>query len=161
GCHCSRHRWRRSQFLPARPCLRYPSCLAVHCFRSLFRTCSISAAFAPKPRRDRTSIDRSHRRTRFPGSGPRRPRIFFVGAVERSIVWPIQADAGYDEERSAVAEVVRLMAFSPTLSQLVLVITAAALFYAAVADLKEFKIRNELILVLVGLFVVHASLSGR
>src|SRR5499427_7274151 len=77
------------------------------------------------------------------------------------MAWPIQADAGYDEERSAVAEVVRLMAFSPTLSQLVLVITAAALFYVAVADLKEFKIRNELILVLVGLFVVHASLSGR
>ena len=77
------------------------------------------------------------------------------------MAWPIQADAGYDEERSAVAEVVRLMAFSPTLSQPVLVITAAALFYAAVTDLKEFKIRNELVLVLVGLFVIHALLSGR
>jgi prepilin peptidase CpaA len=53
------------------------------------------------------------------------------------------------------------MAVSPVLSQVVLIITAATLFYAAVTDLKEFKIRNELVLVLVGLFVVHALLSGR
>jgi prepilin peptidase CpaA len=46
------------------------------------------------------------------------------------------------------------MAFSAPLSHVVLVITAAVLF-------KQFKIRNELILVLAGLFVVHALLSGR
>jgi Flp pilus assembly protein protease CpaA len=43
----------------------------------------------------------------------------------------------------------------------VLVLAAAALFYAAWTDLREFKIRNELNLVLFGLFVVHAILSGR
>jgi prepilin peptidase CpaA len=53
------------------------------------------------------------------------------------------------------------MAFSPALSHVVLVITAAVLFYAALTDLKYFKIRNELILVLIGLFIIHALLSGR
>ena len=53
------------------------------------------------------------------------------------------------------------MAFSAPLSHLVLVITAAVLFYVALTDFKQFKIRNELILVLAGLFVVHALLSGR
>src|SRR5258707_15714521 len=53
------------------------------------------------------------------------------------------------------------MAFSAPLSHVVLVITAAGLFYVALADFKEFKIGNELILVLAGLFVVHALLSGR
>ena len=53
------------------------------------------------------------------------------------------------------------MAFSPSLSHIVLVITAVVLFYMALTDFKEFKIRNELILVLAGLFEVHALLSGR
>jgi len=57
------------------------------------------------------------------------------------------------------------MAFSaalfPTLSHVVLVITGGVLFYGALTDLKQFKIRNELILVLIGLFVLHAFLSGR
>ena len=53
------------------------------------------------------------------------------------------------------------MAFSPTLSHVVLVITAGVLFYVALTDFREFKIRNELILILVGLFIVHAFLSGR
>ena len=53
------------------------------------------------------------------------------------------------------------MAVSATLSHLVLVITAGVLFYVALTDFKYFKIRNELILVLVGLFMVHALLSGR
>jgi prepilin peptidase CpaA len=53
------------------------------------------------------------------------------------------------------------MAFSASLSHVVLVITAAVLFYVALTDFKQFKIRNELILVLAGLFVVHALLSGR
>jgi prepilin peptidase CpaA len=43
----------------------------------------------------------------------------------------------------------------------VLVITAAVLFYVALTDFKQFTIRNELILVLAGLFIVHALLSGR
>ena len=47
------------------------------------------------------------------------------------------------------------MASAP-LSHVVLVITAAVLFYVALTDFKQFKIRNELILVLAGLFVVHA-----
>src|SRR5205809_530885 len=38
------------------------------------------------------------------------------------------------------------MALSPVLSDFVLVITAVVLFYAAMTDLKEFKIRNELII---------------
>jgi prepilin peptidase CpaA len=53
------------------------------------------------------------------------------------------------------------MALAPTLSQVVLVITAGVLFYVALTDLKYFKIRNELILVLAGLFILHALLSGR
>lgn len=43
----------------------------------------------------------------------------------------------------------------------VLVVTAALLFHIAVTDLREFKIRNDLILVLVGLFLMHSVLSGR
>src|SRR6266568_1698193 len=54
-----------------------------------------------------------------------------------------------------------MVAFSPTLSHVVLVITAGVLFYAALTDFKYFKIRNELILILAGLFVAHALLSGR
>ena len=53
------------------------------------------------------------------------------------------------------------MALSASLSHVVLVITAAVLFYVALTDFKQFKIRNELIFVLAGLFVVHALLSGR
>src|SRR6516165_5718642 len=53
------------------------------------------------------------------------------------------------------------MAVSASLSHVVLVITAAVLFYVALTDFQHFKIRNELILVLIGLFVVHALLSGR
>lgn len=46
------------------------------------------------------------------------------------------------------------------LAHTVLIITAAVLFYAAWTDLKEYRIPNELIIVLVGLFLVHAFLSG-
>jgi len=49
----------------------------------------------------------------------------------------------------------------PVVVHSVLVLTAATLFYAALTDLREYRIRNELILVLAGLFVVHAALSGR
>jgi prepilin peptidase CpaA len=47
------------------------------------------------------------------------------------------------------------------LSNAVLTITAAILFYAALSDLKHYQIRNELIAVLGALFVLHALLSGR
>jgi prepilin peptidase CpaA len=43
----------------------------------------------------------------------------------------------------------------------VLVVTAALLFYVAANDLREFQIRNEFVLVLAGLYFVHAALSGR
>jgi prepilin peptidase CpaA len=46
-------------------------------------------------------------------------------------------------------------------SQIVLIITAATLFYVGLTDLKHFKIRNEFIIVLTGLFFLHAFLSGR
>jgi prepilin peptidase CpaA len=43
----------------------------------------------------------------------------------------------------------------------VLVITVAVLLYAAFIDLKHYKIGNELILLLIGLFVLYAFLSHR
>jgi prepilin peptidase CpaA len=46
-------------------------------------------------------------------------------------------------------------------SNLILVITAAVLFYAALTDLKRYTIRNEVVLVLALLFFVHAFVSGR
>jgi prepilin peptidase CpaA len=46
-------------------------------------------------------------------------------------------------------------------SQVVLILTAAVLFYVALTDLKHYKIRNELVMVLAGLFFLHAALSGR
>ena len=46
-------------------------------------------------------------------------------------------------------------------SELVLIITAATLFYTAQNDLRHYKIRNELIFVLTALFFVHALVSGR
>jgi prepilin peptidase CpaA len=47
------------------------------------------------------------------------------------------------------------------LANSVLVMAAAILFYAAMTDLKHYQIRNEVIAVLGGLFVLHAVLSGR
>jgi prepilin peptidase CpaA len=46
-------------------------------------------------------------------------------------------------------------------SETVLVVTAAILFYVARNDLRHYKIRNELILVLAALFFIHALVSGR
>ena len=46
-------------------------------------------------------------------------------------------------------------------SQTVLILTGAALIYVALTDLKHYKIRNELILILTALFFLHAFLSGR
>ena len=49
----------------------------------------------------------------------------------------------------------------PATSQIVLIITAAVLFYIAVGDLRHFRIPNEFIFVLTILFFVHAAVSGR
>jgi prepilin peptidase CpaA len=46
-------------------------------------------------------------------------------------------------------------------ADVVLIVTAATLFYVALTDLREFKIRNELLLVLAALYFLHAALSGR
>jgi prepilin peptidase CpaA len=43
---------------------------------------------------------------------------------------------------------------------IVLIITATTLFYAAMTDLREFKIRNALIIVLIILYAAYAALSG-
>src|SRR5437879_6273984 len=47
------------------------------------------------------------------------------------------------------------------LANIVLVSTAAVLFYVAVTDLRHYQIRNELILLLLALFILHTLLSGR
>ena len=48
----------------------------------------------------------------------------------------------------------------PVLMQAVLILTAAILFYVAFTDLKHYKIRNDVILILAGLFFVYVALSG-
>ena len=53
------------------------------------------------------------------------------------------------------------MGASAVLSYWLLVVTAATLFWVALTDLRKFKIRNDLILVLIVLFFMHAILSGR
>ena len=52
------------------------------------------------------------------------------------------------------------MTFASLSSYVVLAITAAVLFYAAIIDLREFKIPNELIIVLVCLLAVYSWLTG-
>jgi prepilin peptidase CpaA len=47
------------------------------------------------------------------------------------------------------------------LSLIILLITAATLFYVALTDFKHYKIRNEVVLVLAILFFAHAMVSGR
>jgi prepilin peptidase CpaA len=46
-------------------------------------------------------------------------------------------------------------------SHILLVLTAALLLYIAVTDFREFKIRNELIISLAVLYLIHAAMSGR
>ena len=46
------------------------------------------------------------------------------------------------------------------LSQTVLILTGAVLFYAAFTDFRHYKIRNEVILVLVGLFLLYVLILG-
>jgi prepilin peptidase CpaA len=45
-------------------------------------------------------------------------------------------------------------------TDIILAVAAAVLLYAAVNDLRHFKIGNELILLLVGLFILYTLLSG-
>ena len=47
------------------------------------------------------------------------------------------------------------------LANLILLVSGAVLFYVAVTDLKAYKIRNEVMLLLISLFVLHALASGR
>jgi prepilin peptidase CpaA len=53
------------------------------------------------------------------------------------------------------------MAVNPFASEVVLVVTAAVLLYAAHNDLRRYKIPNELIGALAALFLIHALVSGR
>jgi prepilin peptidase CpaA len=46
------------------------------------------------------------------------------------------------------------------LSQIVLIITGAVLFYIAFTDFKHYKIRNEVVLVLAGLFLLFVVILG-
>ena len=46
------------------------------------------------------------------------------------------------------------------LSNVILIITATVLFYVAYNDLREFKIRNELVITLACLFGIYSFLSG-
>jgi len=47
------------------------------------------------------------------------------------------------------------------LELVVLIVTSLVLLYVAVADLRNFQIRNELILVLIGLWLIYMSVTGR
>lgn len=51
------------------------------------------------------------------------------------------------------------MDFSFIASYVVVAFAAAALIYAALSDLKNFTIRNSLVLLLAFLYVVHAALT--
>ena len=46
-------------------------------------------------------------------------------------------------------------------SEIILITTAAALFFVAYGDLRHYKIRNELIALLATLYFLHALVSGR
>jgi prepilin peptidase CpaA len=48
----------------------------------------------------------------------------------------------------------------PTVSLWILVLTAVTLFWAALTDMREFKVRNELVVILACLYVVYALFSG-
>lgn len=54
-----------------------------------------------------------------------------------------------------------MTAFPPVWGYFVLVITSGLLFKAALTDLREYKIRNEMILALAGLFILYIALTGR
>ena len=53
------------------------------------------------------------------------------------------------------------MSSYPVASLWILILTSATLFWAALTDLRKFKIPNEFVLVLAGLYVLYALISGR
>src|SRR5579863_5563432 len=53
------------------------------------------------------------------------------------------------------------MTVYPQASLSLLVITSATLFWTAYTDFRDYKIRNEFVLVLAGLYFAHALVSGR
>src|ERR1700752_4438323 len=53
------------------------------------------------------------------------------------------------------------MVHSFDFATVVLMVTVAALFYAAFVDLRHYKIHNELILLLIGLFLLYSLTSDR
>ncbi len=55
----------------------------------------------------------------------------------------------------------KIPALSAHVSYIIVVITAGVLVYAALIDLRDFRIRNELIVVLVVLYGLHSFASGR
>ena len=52
------------------------------------------------------------------------------------------------------------MTIYPQIALWILVVTAVTLFWVALTDLREFRIPNELVLALVGLYVLYALVSG-
>jgi len=52
------------------------------------------------------------------------------------------------------------MTVYPMISLWILVLTAVTLFWVALTDFREFKVRNELVAILVCLYVVYALFSG-
>jgi prepilin peptidase CpaA len=52
------------------------------------------------------------------------------------------------------------MTVYPIVSLWILVLTAMTLFWVALTDLREFKVRNELVVILACLYVVYALFSG-
>ena len=48
----------------------------------------------------------------------------------------------------------------PMLSLWILALTAVTLFWVALTDLREFKVRNEFVAILAGLYLAHALSSG-
>jgi prepilin peptidase CpaA len=52
------------------------------------------------------------------------------------------------------------MTVYPMISLWILVLTAATLFWVALTDLREFKVRNELVIILACLYVGYALFSG-
>jgi Flp pilus assembly protein protease CpaA len=53
-----------------------------------------------------------------------------------------------------------VMIVYPQVALWILVVTAVTLFWVALTDLREFRIPNELVLALVGLYVLYALVSG-
>ena len=52
------------------------------------------------------------------------------------------------------------MAAYPQISVWILVVTSVTLFWVALTDFREFRIPNELVLALVGLYVLYSLVSG-